>query len=189
MSLNELCTQGAAELAAMIRDRQVKSRDVVDACLARIEEVNRTVNAVTVTLADSARAAAATVDKALAAGERLGPLAGVPFTIKENVDVKGSATTWGVKALADQIAAADAPIVARLREAGAIPLARTNLPDFAFRWDTVSGRAGRTRNPWDSTRSPGGSSGGDAAALAIEDRAPALTPIEPRGKREANGPS
>jgi Asp-tRNA(Asn)/Glu-tRNA(Gln) amidotransferase A subunit family amidase len=166
MSLNELCTQGAAELAAMIRDRQVKSRDVVDACLARIEEVNPTVNAVTVTLADSARAAAATVDKALAAGERLGPLAGVPFTIKENVDVKGSATTWGVKALADQIAAADAPIVARLREAGAIPLARTNLPDFAFRWDTVSGRAGRTRNPWDSTRSPGGSSGGDAAALA-----------------------
>jgi amidase len=90
----------------------------------------------------------------------------VPFTVKENVDVAGSATTWGIAALAEQIASADAPMVARLREAGAIPLARTNLPDFAFRWDTASGRAGRTRNPWDTTRTPGGSSGGEAAALA-----------------------
>ena len=166
MSINELCIKGAAELAAMIRDRKVTSGDVVDAYLARIKEVNPAVNAVTVTLADQARAAAAAADKAVAAGERLGPLAGVPFTIKENVDVKGSATTWGVKALAEQIASADAPIVARLREAGGIPLARTNLPDFAFRWDTASGRAGRTRNPWDANRTAGGSSGGEAAALA-----------------------
>lgn len=166
MSINELCTKGAAELAGMIRERRVTSSDVVDACLARIREVNPAVNAVTATLGDSARAAAAAVDKSLAAGERLGPLAGVPFTIKENIDVKGSATTWGVKAMAEQIAPADAPIVARLREAGGIPLARTNLPDFAFRWDTVSGRGGRTRNPWDATRTAGGSSGGEAAALA-----------------------
>lgn len=166
MNINELCTHGAAQLAAMIRDRRVTSSEVVDAYLARIKQVNPAVNAVTVTLADSARASAAAVDKALAAGQRLGPLAGVPFTIKENVDVQGSATTWGVKALAEQIATADAPIVARLREAGGIPLARTNLPDFAFRWDTVSDRGGRTRNPWDATRSPGGSSGGEAAALA-----------------------
>lgn len=166
MSINELCIKGAAELAAMIRDRKVTSGDVVDAYLARIKEVNPAANAVTVTLADQARAAAAAADKAVAAGERLGPLAGVPFTIKENVDVKGSATTWGVKALAEQIASADAPIVARLREAGGIPLARTNLPDFAFRWDTASGRAGRTRNPWDANRTAGGSSGGEAAALA-----------------------
>jgi amidase len=166
VSINELCTKGAAELATMIRDRLVTSGEVVDAYLARIGQVNPAVNAVTVTLADSARAAAAAVDRALAAGERLGPLAGVPFTIKENIDVQGSATTWGVRALAGQIAAADAPIVARLREAGGIPLARTNLPDFAFRFDTVSDRAGRTRNPWDATRTPGGSSGGEAAALA-----------------------
>lgn len=166
MSINELCTHGAAQLSAMIRERQVTSSEVVDAYLARIQLVNPAVNAVTVTLADSARAAAAAVDKALAAGQRLGPLAGVPFTIKENVDVQGSATTWGVKALAEQIASADAPIVARLREAGGIPLARTNLPDFAFRWDTISDRGGRTRNPWDATRTPGGSSGGEAAALA-----------------------
>jgi amidase len=164
--MNELSTKGAAELAGMIASGEVTSADVIDVYLARIEEVNPDVNAVTVTLADEARAAASAVDRAVAAGEPLGSLAGVPFTIKENIDVAGSATTWGVAAMAEQIASTDAPMVARLREAGAIPLARTNLPDFAFRWDTVSGRAGRTRNPWDPTRTPGGSSGGEAAALA-----------------------
>ena len=164
--MNELCTKGAGELATMIRSRQVTSADVVDAHLARIEEVNPAVNAVTVTLADDARSAAAEVDRAVAAGAPLGPLAGVPFTVKENIDVAGSATTWGIAALADQIAGADAPMVARLREAGAIPLARTNLCDFAFRWHTESGLAGHTVNPWDPTRTPGGSSGGEAVALA-----------------------
>jgi amidase len=164
--MNELCTKGAAELAALIASRKVMSGDVIDAFLARIEEVNPRVNAVTATLADSARAAAAEVDRAIAAGRKPGPLAGVPFTVKENIDVAGSATTWGVAALAGQIASADAPLVARMREAGAIPLARTNLPDFACRWETDSGRAGRTVNPWDPTRTPGGSSGGEAVALA-----------------------
>jgi amidase len=165
-SVNELCTRGAGELAGMIASGKVTSAEVVDAHLARIEEVNPAINAVTVTLAAEARAAAAVVDRAVSARKSLGPLAGVPFTVKENIDVAGSATTWGVAAFAEQIASADAPMVARLREAGAIPLARTNLPDFAFRWDTASGRGGRTRNPWDATRSPGGSSGGEAAALA-----------------------
>lgn len=164
--IHELCTKGAGELAAMIATGQVTSTEVVDAHLARIDEVNPDLNAVTVTLAGTARAAAADVDRAVRSGEPLGPLAGVPFTVKENVDVAGSATTWGVAALAEQIAPTDAPVVAHLRAAGAIPLARTNLPDFAFRWDTVSGRAGRTRNPWDPTRTPGGSSGGEAVALA-----------------------
>jgi len=166
VSINELCSKGAGELAAMIGARQVSSVEVVDAYLARIDEVNPSVNAVTVTLAESARKAAAAVDRAVAAGDPVGPLAGVPFTIKENIDLAGSATTWGVTAFAQQIAASDAPVVARLRAAGAIPLARTNLPDFAFRWDTVSGVAGRTHNPWDLRRTPGGSSGGEAAALA-----------------------
>jgi amidase len=163
---SELCTKGAGELASMIRARDVTSTEVVDAYLARIEEVNPSVNAVTATLAVAARDAARDIDRAVVAGRSVGPLAGVPFTVKENIDVAGSATTWGVAALAGQIASADAPLVARLREAGAIPLARTNLPDFAFRWDTMSGVAGRTRNPWDPTRTPGGSSGGEAVALA-----------------------
>src|SRR5262245_65225643 len=91
--MNELCTKGAVELARMIRSRQTTSTEVVEAYLARIEEVNSIVNAVTVVLADEARAAAATVDQALAAGTPLGPVAGVPFTVKENIDVAGSATT------------------------------------------------------------------------------------------------
>jgi amidase len=164
--MNELCSKGAGELAGMIASGETTSTEVIEVHLARIEEVNPGLNAVTVTLADEARAAATDVDRSIAAGAKLGPLAGVPFTIKENIDVAGSATTWGVAALAGQIASTDAPVVARLREAGAIPLARTNLPDFAFRWDTASGRAGRTRNPWDANRTPGGSSGGEAAALA-----------------------
>ena len=164
--MNELNRKGAGELAGMIASGEVTSTEVIEVHLARIEEVNPDVNAVTVTLADEARVAAAAVDRAVAAGAPLGPLAGVPFTVKENIDVAGSATTWGVAALSEQIASADAPMVARLREAGAIPLARTNLPDFAFRWHTESGRAGHTRNPWDPTRTPGGSSSGKAVALA-----------------------
>ncbi|MBI3747645.1 MAG: hypothetical protein HY262_02185 [Chloroflexi bacterium] len=165
-AVNELLGKGAGELARMIAAGEVTSTEVVETHLARIAEVNQDVNAVTVTLADEARTAAATVDRSVAAGRPLGPLAGVPFTVKENIDVAGSATTWGVAALAGQIASSDAPMVARLREAGAIPLARTNLPDFAFRWHTESGRAGHTRNPWDPARTPGGSSGGEAVALA-----------------------
>ncbi len=164
--MDELYGKGAGELAGMIASGKVTSAEVVDAHLARIDEVNPDLNAVTVTLADEARAAAAKVDRAVAAGEPLGPLAGVPFTVKENIDVAGSSTTWGVAAFAEQTASTDAPSVARMREAGAIPLARTNLPDFAFRWHTESGLAGHTRNPWDPTRTPGGSSGGEAVALA-----------------------
>lgn len=166
MSMNELVTKGAVELAALIRDREVSSREVVDAHLARIADINSSVNAVTVTLAVSARDAATAVDRALANGAELGPLAGVPFTVKENIDLAGAATTWGLSAFAGQVASSDAPVVARLREAGAIPLARTNLPDWAFRWDVESSHAGRTLNPWDPRRVPGGTSGGEAAALA-----------------------
>ncbi|HEV2514206.1 MAG TPA: amidase family protein [Devosia sp.] len=164
--MDRLCSLGAVELAGLIGSGAVRSIDVVDAHLARIAAVNPTVNAITSTLADTAREAAELVDRAVAAGEQLGPLAGVPFTVKGNIDVQGSATTWGVSVMAEQIAARDAPLVARMRWAGAIPLARSNLPDFAFRWDTDSGLAGRTLNPWDPERTPGGSSGGEAVALA-----------------------
>ena len=161
-----LWMKGAGELAALIRTREVSAREVIDAHLARIDDVNPQVNAITTILADEAREAAAAVDRAVVSGATLGPLAGVPFTVKENVDVAGSATSWGVAAMSGQIASVDAPIVARLREAGAIPIGRTNLPDFALRWDTKSSRGGRTQNPWDSGRTAGGSSGGEAVALA-----------------------
>lgn len=166
MDISELCSKGATELATLIRNREASSREVVDAHLARIEAVNPRINAITATLAVSARDAASAVDQAIASGRDLGPLAGVPFTVKENIDLAGTATTWGLAAFADQVASEDAPMVSRLREAGAIPIARTNLPDWAFRWDVESSHKGRTLNPWDAARTPGGTSGGEAAALA-----------------------
>ena len=164
--MDEICSSSATELATMLRARTVSTREVVQAHIDRIAAVNGTVNAITTVLDESALAAADDVDRRRTAGEPLGSLAGVPFTVKENIDVEGSATTWGVTALQGQIAAADAPVVAHLRREDAIPIARTNLCDFAFRWHTESSITGHTRNPWDLARTPGGSSGGEAAALA-----------------------
>ena len=163
---SRLCALPAAELARSIARREVSAREVVDAHLSRINEVNPTVKAVTAILGASALAEAARIDDAVAHGEPLGPLAGVPFTIKENVDVAGHPTTDGVVAFRDRVAAVDAPAVAQLRAAGAIPLARTNMPDLGMRWHTDSGLFGATRNPWNAALSPAGSSGGEAVALA-----------------------
>jgi len=102
----------------------------------------------------------------VADGAGLGPLHGVPFTVKENIDLAGTPTTQAVPALAEAVAPVDAPQVERLRAAGAIPFGRTNLPDFGLRVHTDSALHGLTRNPWNPRRSAGGSSGGEAAALA-----------------------
>ena len=156
----------AIELASRIALRQLSSAEVVDAHLARIDAVNPTLNAVVRVLADEAREAARLADRRLAAGESLGPLHGVPFTVKENIDVAGLPTTWGVPSLAQAVAPVDAPVVERMRTAGAIAIGRTNLPDMALRIHTVSSLHGLTRNPWHPDRTAGGSSGGEAAALA-----------------------
>jgi amidase len=161
-----LWRRGATELAAAIRDHEVSSREVIDAHLERIAEVNDKVGAQRVVLAEQAQAAADQADRQLAAGDVVGPLHGVPITVKENVDVAGSATTWGVAAMAEAIAPIDAPVVAHLRDAGAIPIARGNMPDFALRWHTDNALGGATRNPWDAALTPGGSSAGEAVALA-----------------------
>lgn len=164
--MDELWSRGAVELAALIRDRQVSSREVVQAHLDRIDEVNGKVNAVVRVLADTALSGADEADRAVADGRPLGPLHGVPFTVKENIDLAGTATTQGVAALAEAVATIDSPQVERMRAAGAIPLARTNLPDFGLRVNTDSQLHGLTRNPWNLERTAGGSSGGEAAALA-----------------------
>jgi len=163
---DRLCALPAAELARRIAQGTVTAREVVEAHLGRIDEVNPTVNAITAVLADSALAEASRIDSAVTDGRPVGPLAGVPFTIKENVDVAGQPTTDGVVAFRDRVAAADAPAVAQLRAAGAIPLARTNMPDLGMRWHTDNGLFGATRNPWNAALSPAGSSGGEAVALA-----------------------
>jgi amidase len=164
--MSDLVKRSAGWMAGALRTRELSCVELLDAHAERFAARHEAVNAIVLPRFEAARVEAAAADAAIARGEPLGPLHGVPFTVKENIDVAGSATTWGVAALAGQIAAADAPVVSRLREAGAIPLARTNLCDFAFRWHTESGLAGHTRNPWDPTRTPGGSSGGEAVALA-----------------------
>jgi amidase len=164
--MSELWERGAFELGTSIRDRVVSSREVVEAHLGRIESVNPAVNAVTETLADEALAAADEADAAIARGEPTSPFHGVPFTVKESIDVAGSPTTQGVTALAAVIPPLDSPAVANLRAAGAIPFARTSAPDLALRWHTDNDLHGPTRNPWDPARTAGGSSGGEAAALA-----------------------
>ncbi len=164
--VSELWQRSALQLAADIAAREVSSREVVEAHLTRIEQHNGAVNAVVRSLADEALAAADDADVAVAAGAPCGPLHGVPFTVKENIDVAGAPTTQGVPALAGAIAPLDAPSVERMRAAGAIPIARTNLPDFALRVHTDSTLHGLTRNPWNPAVTAGGSSGGEAAAIA-----------------------
>ncbi|MCU1365266.1 MAG: putative amidase [Ilumatobacteraceae bacterium] len=163
---NEIWRDSAHGMAAKIRSGEVSSREVVDAHLARIEEVNPHLNAVVRVLADEARAAADAADQARANGDHLPPLHGVPFTVKENIDVAGTPTTSGILALADAVAPIDAPGVGRLRAAGAIPIGRTNLPDFGLRVHTDSSLHGLTRNPWNPNVTAAGSSGGEASAIS-----------------------
>jgi amidase len=164
--MTELWRRSAGELARMIAGAEVSSAEVIEAHLARIEAVNPKLNAVVRVLADDARARAAQADLAMARGEPLGPLHGVPFTVKENIDMAGLPTTSGVRALANAVAPSDAPVVERMRGAGAIAIGRTNLPDMGLRVHTESSLHGLTRNPWNPGRTAGGSSGGEAAALA-----------------------
>lgn len=157
---------GALELAAKIRDGKASSREVLEAHLARVDKVNGDLNAIVRVLADDARAAADAADAAVAAGDDLGPLHGVPCTVKENIDLAGTPTTQGVEMLKDAISPIDAPSSGRMRAAGAIPFARTNLPDFGLRVHTDSELHGLTRNPWNPDVTAGGSSGGEGSALA-----------------------
>jgi amidase len=162
----ELWRMSATELAEAIRFKEVSSQEVIDAHLRRIEAVNPAVNAVTVVLCEQALEAAKVADRAVAACGDLPPFHGVPFTIKSNIDVARTPTTWGARAKADAYPTRDAPVVERLRTAGAIPIGRTNMPTGAIRWDCESELWGRTLNPWDRSRTLGASSGGEAAALA-----------------------
>jgi len=164
--MTELWQLGALELADRIRTREVSSREVLEAHLARVDECNGALNAIVRLLTDEARSAADAADVAVAAGDELGRLHGVPCTVKENIDLAGTPTTQGVTALAEAIATIDSPTVERMRAAGAIPFARTNLPDFGLRVHTDSQLHGPTRNPWNPGVTAGGSSGGEGAAIA-----------------------
>ncbi len=156
----------AVRIASAIREREISAQEALASCLGRIAAVNPKLNAVTVDLSDSARLAARSADQAVARGDRLGPLHGVPVTIKENVDQEGCATTNGVVGFQSVMAKSDSPVVANWKRAGAIIVGRTNTPAFSFRLDTVNDLRGRTFSPWSSTHTPGGSSGGASASVA-----------------------
>jgi amidase len=162
----ELWRMSALELAGMIRSGEVSSREVVEAHLTRAEECNARVNAIVESFPDRSVAWADEADAALAAGGAPGALHGVPCTIKINLDFAGSATHEGSDALAGLVAKSDAPVVARMRAAGAVPVGRTNMPDLGLRLSTDSSLFGATHNPWDHDRTAAGSSGGEAAAIA-----------------------
>jgi amidase len=172
-TVTELWHMSATDLAEAIRSRQASSREVVEAHLRRIEAVNPAINAVTVVLGEQALDAAKAADRTVAAGGDLPRLYGVPFTVKGNIDLAGTPTTHGAKALADAYPSRDAPVVERLKAAGAIPIGRTNLPTFGMRWHTDSELCGPTINPWDRSRTAVASSAGGAAALAT-----GMSPLE-----------
>ncbi len=154
-------------MAKMIRDREISSVELVSAHLQRIEQVNPRLNAAINVLEESALRGARAADAKLAAGEPCGPLHGVPISVKDSIDVEGTRSTAGTLGRRNAAPAErDATLVRRLRAAGAIPIAKTNLPDLLFSFETDNLIYGRTNNPYDLDRTPGGSSGGEAALIA-----------------------
>jgi len=162
---DELYFAGVATQAAMIRSGEVSARELTDALLDRITTHDRSLNAFTELLGEQARTEADTRDTARARGGELPPLHGVPIAIKEEIDVAGQVTTFGGRANHTP-AAQDSEVVRRLRDAGAVIIGKTSMPEFGQWPFTESVANGITRNPWDTSKSTGGSSGGTAAAVA-----------------------
>jgi amidase len=155
----------ATQLAGLVRSRKISARDAVQAALERLDDVNGRINAVVDYSPAQALAAADVIDARLKDGEEVGALAGVPVTVKVNVDRAGHATTEGVALQRDLVAKTNNPVVDNLLKAGAVIIGRTNVPAFCLRWFTANRLYGETRNPRDPRLTPGGSSGGAAAAV------------------------
>lgn len=165
--MDDLWRLSATELAGNIKSKKISAKEAAEAGLARLEAVNPKINAVVDHRPEDVLAQAASIDAAIARGDELGPLAGVPVTIKIGVDQQGFATTDGMRLKRDNIARADNPVVSNLRKAGAVLLGRTNCPAVSYRWFTTNLIHGDTRNPRDPGITPGGSSGGAGAAVAV----------------------
>ncbi|MGH7805429.1 MAG: amidase [Candidatus Binatia bacterium] len=162
----EAWNRTARGFADAIRKKEISSSEAVEACLARIEDVNPKLNAMVHRCADRAREEAKAADAALARGEVRGPLHGVPMSIKDSFDTAGVPSTWATTGRKGTVPSRDATIVARLRAAGAILLGKTNTPELTLSFETDNLIFGRTSNPYDLTRSSGGSSGGAASLIA-----------------------
>ena len=164
--MQDLWRLSAADLAALIRSKKVSALEAATAALARLHAVNPKINAVVDHKPAEVLAEAAAIDAAIGRGEDAGPLAGVPVTVKVNIDQQGFATTNGLKVQREAIAATNSPVIDNLRKAGAVILGRTNCPAFSYRWFTSNLVHGDTKNPRDPGITPGGSSGGAGAAVA-----------------------
>lgn len=164
--MTDLTFLPAFEMAALVRRREISPRELVTAHLDRIDRLNPSLNALIHVDHEGALRSADAAGKAVMAGAELGLLHGVPVTIKSSIDVKGWRSESGSRLLAGRVAAGDAPLVTRLRNAGAILLGSTNAPELLMAYETDNTLYGRTQSPWDFDRTPGGSSGGEAAAIA-----------------------
>jgi amidase len=164
--MKDIWRLSAHELAGLIRSKKVSAKEAATAGLARLDAVNPKINAVVDHRPEDVLSQAAEVDAAVARGEDAGPLAGVPVTIKVNMDQAGYANTNGLKMQRDLIARHNSPVIDNLRKAGAVILGRTNCPAFSYRWFTTNLIHGNTKNPRDPSITPGGSSGGAGAAVA-----------------------
>ncbi len=162
---DDLILKSATELLQLIKTRAVRSIEIVEACLRQIEELNPSLNAI-VTIAPDVLDRARELDSELASGNLVGPLHGLPITIKDTIDTANIRTTRGSRLFADHVPAQDATVVARLKAAGGIVLGKTNVPEMAIPYETDNAVFGRTNNPHDLSRTPGGSSGGEASAIA-----------------------
>lgn len=166
LASGELAFSSATDLVQLIQRKNISSLELTQYFIERIERFDKALNAVVVRDFERALEAAKSADESLARGHRLGPLHGIPMTIKEAFDVAGLPTTWGVPEQRDNLALSDATVVEHLKAAGAHFLGKTNVPLRLADWQSYNDIYGTTHNPWDTRRSPGGSSGGSAAALA-----------------------
>ncbi len=164
--MESLWRLSAIELAALIKSKKVSAKEAAFAALTRLDAVNPAINAVIDHRPEEVLAQAAAIDAAIARQENVGALAGVPVTVKVNIDQEGFATTNGLKLQRDAVAHSNSPVVDNLRKAGAVILGRTNCPAFSYRWFTTNLIHGDTKNPRDPGITPGGSSGGAGAAVA-----------------------
>ncbi len=164
--MEDIWRLSAADLAALIKSKKVSAKEAAIAALARLDAVNPRINAVVDHRPADVLAQAALIDAAISRGEDAGPLAGVPVTVKVNIDQEGFATTNGLKLQRDVIAKTNSPVIDNFRKAGAVILGRTNCPAFSYRWFTTNLMHGDTKNPRDRGITPGGSSGGAGAAVA-----------------------
>ena len=164
--MDDLCFTPAVELARLLHTGELSARELLDAFLNRIHRINPQLNAIVTLAEEQAAAAAAAADKAAARGGRLGVLHGLPIAVKDLADTAGIRTTHGSPLFADHVPDADAPHVALLKAAGAVIIGKTNTPEFGAGSQTFNAVFGATRNPWDTRMTPGGSSGGAAAAVA-----------------------